>query len=382
MEVEPVMASGFRRCALRAAFWLAFSCVELFGVSRTAWAQAEATPVRLLPFADTVATIEPASLAVRLPDPTMLEVESSTALASGSNFFPGMIPRSDGTSAKMGFFDLISESMLGNSADRWRPLPLTTFFSEGWLDPWGRPPGGSGGAPRQGWINALDGLFYRSNFVSFTQFNDFHEKGNAYLGDYSIFTPISRRFQLRFDVPFVDSNRTSPSDTYRSNFGDVVVYPRFMLSESRDLTQVLSIVVRTPTGTAKIGDGLATLTPQYEFWYGGLPNGWAIRGTTGVTVPTNDVGGRTLYKYNLAVGKYWTPHDAAPLGDFVTDVALKCYTTLDNRGPAYSFLSLTPGVRTYLGNEWYALAGVEVPLIGPKTQSFAWAPILVLMKNF
>ena len=381
-EGKPVTASGFRRPALPVVFWLTFCSVELFGGSPPARAQAEATPVRLPPYAEIPVTIEPSGLAAPPPAPKMLDVASTTALGSSREFLPQMVLPDAGARSKTGLFDLFGESMFGNAVDRWRPLPLNTFFSEGWLDPWGKPPGGSSGAPRQGWINALDGLFYRSNFVGFSQFNDFHAKGAAYLGDYTIFTPVSRRFQLRFDVPFVDSNRAGQTDTYRSSFGDVVVYPRVMLSESRDFTQVLSLAVRTPTGTTKTGDGQATLSPQYEFWYGGLPDDWAIRGSTGLVVPANNVGGRTIYRYNLAVGKYWTPHEAVPLGDFVTDVAMKCYTTLDNRGPAYSFLSLTPGVRAHLGNEWYFLGGVEVPLIAPKSQSFAWAPIFVLMKNF
>ena len=375
-------ASGLRRRALRVVFWLTCGSVGLFGGNRPARAQAEAAPVRLLPYADIPVTIEPLGLASPPPARNMLDVASTTALASSPGFFPQMVPQGAGAKVKPGLLDLIGESMFGNATDRWRPLPINTFFSEGWVDPWGKPPAASSGAPRQGWINALDGLFYRSNFVSFAQFNDFHQKGNADLGDYSIFTPVSRRFQLRFDVPFVDSNRAGQTDINRSSFGDVVVYPRFMLSESRDLTQVLSLAVRAPTGTTKIGDGQATLSPQYEFWYGGLPDDWAIRGSTGVSVPTNNVGGRTVYKCNLAVAKYWTPHESALLGDFVTDLAMKCYTTLDNRGPASSFLSLTPGVRAHLGNEWYFLAGVEVLLIGSKTLNFSSAPIFSLMRNF
>ena len=107
----------------------------------------------------------------------------------------------------MGPIDVIFESLFGDANDPWRPLPLSTFFTEGWLEPWDYPTSSSGGAPRQGWINAFDGVFYRLWFLDFTYYNDWHRNGSQYLGDYTIFTPISRRFQLRFDVPFIVSNR-------------------------------------------------------------------------------------------------------------------------------------------------------------------------------
>ena len=93
------------------------------------------------------------------------------------------------------------------------------------------------------------------------------------------------------------------------------------------------------------------------------------------TVP----GARTTGNYNLAVGKYWTQHDATP-GDFVTFLSINGFTTLDDRGPTYSYLSFTPGLRFHLGNDYYLVAGVEVPVTGPKTQSFAWSPIFWLTK--
>jgi len=284
---------------------------------------------------------------------------------------------------EMGPIDVIYESLFGDPNDPWRPLPLSTFFTEGWLEPWDYPTSGSGGAPRQGWINAFDGVFYRLWFLDFTYYNDWHRNGSQYLGDYTIFTPISRRFQLRFDVPFIVSNRGGASNTYHGNSGDFVVTPRFMLSESKDFTQVLACGIRTPTGRTENGNGQTALIPQYEFWYGGLPNGWVVRGGTGMSIPTNNAGGgRTVYNYDFAVGKYWTPHDATPIGDLVTYVSILGYSTVDNRGSEYSFLSLTPGYRCHLGNNWYLLGGVEIPVTGPRTQGFAWAPTNWLMKVY
>src|SRR6478735_5620675 len=58
---------------------------------------------------------------------------------------------------------VIGESLTGNvyEPSRWRELSLGTLFSDGWDEPWASPPTGEGGAPRQGWLNAFDGVFYR-----------------------------------------------------------------------------------------------------------------------------------------------------------------------------------------------------------------------------
>ncbi len=74
-------------------------------------------------------------------------------------------------------------------------------------------------------------------------------------------------------MPFIVSNKGGLSNTYHGNIGDFVVSPRFLLSESQDLSQVFECLVSTPTGSTVNGNGQATLTPQYEFWYAGLPGG-------------------------------------------------------------------------------------------------------------
>ena len=178
----------------------------------------------------------------------------------------------------MGLLGMIRESMFGNQSDLWRPVPLSTFFSEGWLKPWYNYPRSTTGVPRQAWINAYEGVFYRLWFLDFTYVNNTRQNGNAYLGSFTIFTPISQRFQFLFSVPFIQSDKGGLSNTYHGNFGDFAVSPRFLLSETQDFSQVVECIVRTPTGSTVNGNGQTTLTPQYDFWYGGLPCAGVIRG--------------------------------------------------------------------------------------------------------
>src|SRR6266850_3967871 len=122
------------------------------------------------------------------------------------------------------------------------------------------------GAPRQGWLNAADGVFYRLVIGTFRYTNDLAENGDGYDGGATLYTPLSRRFELRWDVPFVTSNRGTSGDSRHTSFGDFQVTPRFMLSETRALTQSFNVTVRTPTGETDTGTSVAAMMPAYEFW--------------------------------------------------------------------------------------------------------------------
>jgi hypothetical protein len=157
---------------------------------------------------------------------------------------------------------VILESICGQpDPDSWRPLPCSTLFSEGWREPWVPSPNGSGGAPRQGWINAADGNLYRLWFFTFAQAFNQGPKGNAYLGAYTIFLPLSRRLVLITNIPFVLRNSagsglpiisppglTMPTSKNHTTFGDLSFTPRVLLHETKDFSFRAEVAVTTPTG--------------------------------------------------------------------------------------------------------------------------------------
>jgi hypothetical protein len=270
-----------------------------------------------------------------------------------------------------GIFDTITESVFGQpDPNTWRPLPLSTFFSEGWNEAWVPSPSGSGGAPRQGWINAMDGNFYRLWFFTFAQAFNSGPKGNAYLGAYTIFLPFSRRMDLIINVPFVLRNNTVSGQpiigptgrpvqrtTSHSGFGDITFTPRVLLHETQDFSLTAEVAVSTPTGTEPLA-GKALLTPAIGFW-NNFAGRWVIRGGVGCVIPTQRGGGETLIS-QLAVGQTLTAHDVPLFGDFTYYLSTVVHTPLSNG--ANTDVSLTPGIRTHLGRDWYFLAGLPIPV--------------------
>jgi len=269
---------------------------------------------------------------------------------------------------------VILESICGKpDPDTWRPLPCSTLFSEGWFEPWVPPPIGSGGAPRQGWIDAADGNFYRVWFFTFAQAFNQGNKSNAYLGAYTLFTPLSRRLLLITNIPFVERNgvgsglpiSSGPSglNTPRTGtrnqttFGDLTFTPRVLLHETQDFTLTSELAVTVPTGNQPL-TGKTALTPAVAFW-NNFAGRWVIRGAFGDQIPLGGGGFDTLIS-QLAIGNILTDHDVPLFGDFTLYVSALVDTPLSH-GQRTS-MRLTPGMRTHLGRDWYFLAGVPMPV--------------------
>jgi hypothetical protein len=288
------------------------------------------------------------------------------------SYFSGRGPEPSAPRVEMGVLDTILDSLFGDvyAEGRWRPLSLGTFFSEGWLEPWaGAPAGRDGLTPRHGWLGSFDGVFYRLWFTTFGYANRINAPfgGNRYTGDYSIFLPFSRRFEIFFDVPFVVANGTKdPTRGYTSQFGDFNVTPRFLLSETAATTQTFALSIRTPTGTTATGNGIMALTPRYEFWTN--PVGpWVARGSGGFFVPMNKERApvQTSFMGGLAVGRYFTPHDV-PFGDLVFYVESNFNVPLDGGASRTTVASVGPGTRFHIANNYFFLADWDFPVTGNK----------------
>lgn len=301
------------------------------------------------------------------------------------------------------FADVIGQSLFGPlRSERWRPLGLAGFLSEGWDEAYAPVPamdGTSRIAPRQTWINNADGAFYRLFVFSFGFARGLPGNADLYNGSYFMFTPLSRRFEIGWFFPFVVSapNALGKSPTnYYTGVGDLTIAPRFLLAEDKRYSVTSNLFVRVPTGNGLNGNGVASLSPDLEFWANPF-GGWVFRGGAGVTTPTNLTPAKiallsgnpwtgfnaspstfTSFDARFAVGKYITAPDARFLPNLVVDLAANLHTAISGGNATY--FSLTPGFRFGIGNEWYLLGGVEVPLVGPLP--FQTQTIFQIIKNF
>ncbi|WP_156512759.1 hypothetical protein [Planctomyces sp. SH-PL62] len=316
------------------------------------------------------------------------------------SYYPGGAPLAP--RVEMGLFDTITESMFGDASaeGKWRPLTLGSFFSEGWLEPWaGGPAGETGLTPRHGWLGSFEGVFYRLWLVDGIYQNNLNRPygGESYRGDWAVFLPFSRRFELFLNVPFVTANGTEdPRRGYRSDFGDISVAGSFLLSESKAFTQLFTLGAIVPTGQSGTGGKLMTVFPRYSFWSN--PGGaWVVRGGSGINVPLNkndqrpaptftpDGGvlfgestSQTTYNGDLAIGRYFTPHDV-PFGDLVLYGNCNVVVPLEDGGrPAY--VGLGAGTRFQITGNWYFLNYWEVPVVGP--QAFDYQMSSAIVKAF
>ena len=268
------------------------------------------------------------------------------------------------------FTEAVIESVTGDvysdeAAARWQDLSYSNMFSKGWDKPWSSPPNGGGGAPRQGWLNAYEGVFYRLSIATFGWQHGLNG-GDGYNNNLISFTPLNQRLQIQTDIPIMTSTPGASGNGSETNFGDFKITPRIMLSESRDVTQTFNVTFRTPTGDVFNGNHVAAITPNYQFW----ANSWkglVVRGGAGFAIPyAGDIarsGARSTFDANLAVGYYFTPHDFTPVGDMVWYVSTNLSQPIDNRAAtSNTFVSLTPGFRTHMGQNWYLLGAVEVPV--------------------
>jgi len=93
------------------------------------------------------------------------------------------------------------------------------------------------------------------------------------------------------------------------------------------------------------------------------------------------VGARATFVANFAFGYYFTPHDLTPFGDLVWYLSTNVAQTIDNNNsPSRNTVTLTPGFRTHLGQNWYFLGAVEVPVTHVKP--YDYQVLGALMKVF
>ncbi len=288
-----------------------------------------------------------------------------------------------------GPLDTAIESLFGEASTAdWTPLYLSELFTVGWNQPFVFSPPSDGGALRQEWINASNGVFYRQWVLDYNFRDHVNPSGTRDIGTWSVFAPLSRRLELYISIPFVDYHRVadpmtatgqasplnrsgaaSSTSSYKATFGDMSITPQVLLHETENTSIMSVLTIRTPTGAIDAGNGNTSIGPQIQFWQG-LPNRWVIRGGAGPTIPLSTTGLRTTLDSNLTIGKYLTLDDVRYFKECCVWLAVSNSATTDNRGPGGDTLTILPGIRFLIAKNTYFLYGVEIPLVAPKEEAF------------
>jgi outer membrane putative beta-barrel porin/alpha-amylase len=297
-------------------------------------------------------------------------------------------PTSTARAPTTGFLDTALESLFGSApiAD-WTPLSFATLFTEGWNQPFVFSPASDGGALRQEWINASNGVFYRQWVLDYNFRDHSTPSGNRDIGTWSVFLPLNRRFEMYISIPFVDyhavansppaegsGGRVNPHDrtpayAHQATFGDITITPEVMLYETKNTSIMSILAIETPTGSLSAGDGNTTIGPQIQFWQG-LPNRWVVRGGAGPTIPLSDTGLHSTFDTSLTVGRFLTRDEVRYFKEFTFWVAVNNAATMDHSGPAADTLTILPGIRFRIAQNTWFLYGVEIPLVAPRDEDF------------
>jgi len=229
----------------------------------------------------------------------------------------------------------------------WSPLQSNKFLQE-LISPWIAPPNGSSGAPRQGWLNTVDGFFTREVHLGYdwteTDGSNF-QRGFARLN-----YPWTQRFWTGLEVPFV------VSDGDNTSFGDITLTTQVMIYETRNISFNIGSGFTFPTSDDEIGGDLYVFTPQANLWTD-IGAGFSFRaGFSGIF---DNEDGYDAFRVNTAIGQTITSAENTPFGEFTYYLS----GNLVEPDEGDTFLSLTPGVRSRLYGNLFLLLGIEIPVI-------------------
>ncbi len=319
-------------------------------------------------------------------------VTGSSARAQQESFAPGDSPAGvDSIQPDRSVLDVIGASLFDDlysdeAKARWTPLYLSTYFTYGWNTPFVLATSSSAGAPRQGWVGAFDGQFFRTWFVAFAYDQGVNQRiGDGYVGRYTIFAPLNRRLEFQWDSFFLVSNKGGASNTYHSNIGDQTFWLKTLLVETKNYGCGYVLGLNVPTGRTENGQGVNYLQTGLRFLWFPFGGKWMIRGESGPLIPFASTG-YTQYQDVLGVGRYFAGSKESWFQQVWFYLVASQSSTLTGTPRHETTFTLQPGMRCKipflkLGTGlWFFLANVNVPMTGP--QAFSYQPIFAVLYDY
>ena len=151
-----------------------------------------------------------------------------------------------------------------------------------------------------------------------------------------------------------------------------------MLLETQDLSLSAGAGIRLPTGDEATGGDVWIVSPQLAVWHD-IGNRWSLRGgvAADLRAESSAVAPDMALIFNAAISHTVTDHDQIPWGNFTYYLAANVKVDLDS-SEDHTFVSLTPGVRTHVGDNAFLVTGVEVELTNPDVFDQRYLLLLVV----
>lgn len=248
-------------------------------------------------------------------------------------------------------------------------LTLSNLFSEGWDQPWAKRPHPDGSPD-------MTLLRVQTNFlVRRVRLDYFFQESSAGVKTdnvQNLAMLLAWSFNRRFMLEVSSNEQWSDLRAGGIDSGTAgAATARFQLIDT--LNSSYAFQVRTTLPNQSLGEKLTNVASSLAGWHDLTPIGfkrmglyWHVQEETYVG-PAKAGERRNDITYALSLAKTWTQPDANVFRNFTTFLEGYARTDLDGSHRGRTSLSLTPGVRTNLGNGHAIITGVELPLSHPRT---------------
>lgn len=241
-------------------------------------------------------------------------------------------------------------------------LGLRNFFTTGWTEGWAEPEEGPDDAPRFRLLRIQRAFWEREvrftyNFTFGADAGEVDEQE----GELELELPVSRRFLIEFEGGFVGLQPNGRSWKHRG--GDLKVIPQVMLMETHNLSFSSGLIVRTPTGSATVGEDRTSLTPYLALWRD-LGHRIGLHTFLGAEFPVDGFASGApdaVVQYGIAPTITVTPKATPYLGNLTFFLETNGETDAGGRHDRTT-VTLLPGTRWLIVKDVWMAVGYEFPV--------------------
>lgn len=246
--------------------------------------------------------------------------------------------------------------------ERRQDLGLRNFFTEGWTDGWTEPEEGPDDAPRFRLLRMQRAFWEREVRLTYNHtFGAEDGEVEEQEGEFELELPISRRFLIEFEGGFVGLKPDGRS--WKQRVGDLKIIPEVMLRETHSLSFSSGFIVRTPTGSARVGEDRTSLTPYLALWRD-LGHRIGLHTYLDAEFPLDGFGPGApdaVVQYGIAPAITVTPKQTPYLGNLTFFVETNGETDCGGT-PNQTTVTLLPGARWLVLKDVWVAAGYEFPV--------------------